>query len=231
MRPSFEKLIPPADASIRCFRRTRLKRPLWNYHPEVEIKMVESGAGFRFVGDSVEPYQSGDLVLQGSNLPHHWSSDQYRRKQVDCEHVVIVQFLPVIFGDIISATTLATWISIRPTSPLTPRCPPPRSAVFSRRRRELQRRRGCGWARLPDLAAGVGNHLRRITFAGRRRWQRRGQCGRFGGLENSVRKSAGWRRRYFGARTQRGSADRFSGVRTLAAASQGNFRVLFRFLK
>jgi AraC-like DNA-binding protein len=99
MRPSFEKLIPPEGSSIRCFERKSLLRPLWHYHPEIELKFIRQGSGSRFVGDSIQSYRTGDLVLLGSNLPHHWASDRYRGKKYDREHVLIVQFLPDVFGD------------------------------------------------------------------------------------------------------------------------------------
>lgn len=42
----------------------------WHFHSEVEINLVLRGRGMRFVGDSIEPFQDGDLVMIGPNLPH-----------------------------------------------------------------------------------------------------------------------------------------------------------------
>lgn len=44
----------------------------WHYHEAFELTYFESGEGTRFVGDRIQPFQRGDLVLLGSNLPHCW---------------------------------------------------------------------------------------------------------------------------------------------------------------
>jgi AraC-like DNA-binding protein/mannose-6-phosphate isomerase-like protein (cupin superfamily) len=48
----------------------------WHFHPEYEILYVIEGTGTRFVADSIEDFQSGDLTLIGSTLPHFWRSDE-----------------------------------------------------------------------------------------------------------------------------------------------------------
>lgn len=48
----------------------------WHFHNEFEILYVIDGSGTRFVADSVEKFESGDLVVVGSNLPHFWRSDE-----------------------------------------------------------------------------------------------------------------------------------------------------------
>ena len=48
----------------------------WHFHPEFEILYVIEGSGTSFVADSIEEFQSGDLALIGSNLPHFWRSDE-----------------------------------------------------------------------------------------------------------------------------------------------------------
>lgn len=43
-------------------------------HPQAEITWVVQGAGVRFVGDSAAPFEAGDLVLVGPDVPHLWIS-------------------------------------------------------------------------------------------------------------------------------------------------------------
>lgn len=48
----------------------------WHFHPEFEILYVIDGSGTRFVADNIEEFQSDDLTLIGSALPHFWRSDE-----------------------------------------------------------------------------------------------------------------------------------------------------------
>ena len=49
--------------------------PNWHFHSEYQLFTVMKGTGTRFIGDHVEPFRPGDLVLTGPNLPHLWRSD------------------------------------------------------------------------------------------------------------------------------------------------------------
>jgi len=47
----------------------------WHYHPEVELIYFKNGNGTQFIGDSISPFLTGDVVLVGANLPHFWQFD------------------------------------------------------------------------------------------------------------------------------------------------------------
>ena len=99
MKPSFEKLVPSSGESFRCFNRKNLRSPVkWHRHPEVEMTFVERGAGSRLVGDHIGSYGDLDLVLLGSELPHTWSSDEYRGRKYDRHSAIVIQFHPDFLG-------------------------------------------------------------------------------------------------------------------------------------
>ncbi len=47
----------------------------WYFHPEVELIHFQQGSGTQFVGDSIQRFKAGDVVLVGANLPHCWRFD------------------------------------------------------------------------------------------------------------------------------------------------------------
>ncbi len=48
---------------------------VWHYHPELELVVVLKSTGTRFIGDSIEKFKEGEVVLIGENLPHMWLND------------------------------------------------------------------------------------------------------------------------------------------------------------
>lgn len=47
----------------------------FHFHPEYELKYVIRSRGKRFIGDRIDNFQEGDLVLLGPNIPHYWKND------------------------------------------------------------------------------------------------------------------------------------------------------------
>jgi AraC-like DNA-binding protein/quercetin dioxygenase-like cupin family protein len=97
MKPIFKKVDSKSEeafvARIDQFAQFYNK---WHFHPELELTHIVKGRGTRFVGDNIEFFQDGDLILIGSNLPHVWKN---QNKESELSVARVVQFLPNFMGD------------------------------------------------------------------------------------------------------------------------------------
>jgi AraC-like DNA-binding protein len=48
----------------------------WHFHSEYQLFTVLKGSGTRFIGDHMQTFREGDMVLTGPNLPHLWKNDK-----------------------------------------------------------------------------------------------------------------------------------------------------------
>jgi AraC-like DNA-binding protein len=75
MTPQFQKIsVRPQRSFVAeecCL--PRFDSP-WHYHPEFELTYIVSSSGYRMIGDSMEPFHAGDLVLLGEDIPHVWQN-------------------------------------------------------------------------------------------------------------------------------------------------------------
>jgi AraC-like DNA-binding protein len=71
----------------------------YHYHPEFELTFIIKGEGTRFVGDTIEPFSSGDLVLIGADLPHVWKSENKSNNPKENSSSVAVHFTKSFLGD------------------------------------------------------------------------------------------------------------------------------------
>lgn len=74
----------------------------WHFHSEYEIVYIVKSSGTRFVGDSVEKFKEGDIVLLGSNTPHFWQSDSENNKNTRV-NAIVVQFSKEFFSQQINS--------------------------------------------------------------------------------------------------------------------------------
>lgn len=77
MKPQFEQvLVAPGESWTLLWRELPELPFLWHYHPEYELTLTLNACGQRYVGDSLQDFDSGDLVLIGPNQPHTWAASQ-----------------------------------------------------------------------------------------------------------------------------------------------------------
>lgn len=91
MKAKLQQLsIESANASFLCYT---VKVPTfefqWHYHPEYELTYIVKGRGKRYIGDSYQDFDLGDLVLLFPMLAHTWVSET--SYQDECE-AIVVQF-------------------------------------------------------------------------------------------------------------------------------------------
>jgi AraC-like DNA-binding protein len=98
MKIVFEKIVPAAGSSFAILdKRAAAFDGKFHFHPEVEITLIESSAGRRIVGDNIEAFAPGDLVLLGQNLPHQYVSDPTSRGAP--ARAKVIQFRSDILGE------------------------------------------------------------------------------------------------------------------------------------
>jgi AraC-like DNA-binding protein len=106
MQPYREHLAIPIGRQWAIFDRRLPQIPFqWHYHPEYELTLTLNSRGQRFVGDSIESYEDGDLVLLGSNLPHTWCSDELSKAGADHHRAVVIWFSEAFIRGVIEPLT------------------------------------------------------------------------------------------------------------------------------
>jgi AraC-like DNA-binding protein len=75
--------------------------PFWHFHPECEMMLVLEGTGIRFVGDSIERFQPGDLVFFGKDIPHFYRSHEARYDKKSCSRskAIVLYFNEDFLGE------------------------------------------------------------------------------------------------------------------------------------
>jgi AraC-like DNA-binding protein len=73
----------------------------WHFHPELELNWVIASSGTRYIGHSVERFESGEIVLLGKNLPHYWKNDAayYQHTVRQPAEAIVVRFTEEFAGE------------------------------------------------------------------------------------------------------------------------------------
>lgn len=73
----------------------------WHYHPELELHYIIKGKGTRFIGNSIDPFSDGELILIGENLPHTWKcrKEYFQPGSTLKVEAIVIQFRKDFLGD------------------------------------------------------------------------------------------------------------------------------------
>jgi AraC-like DNA-binding protein/quercetin dioxygenase-like cupin family protein len=96
MQPVLIKVNVPQKASFSINRyKYDDKFPgIWHFHDEFELTLITKSKGSRLVGDNIDNFKEGDLVLLGKNLPHTW-----RNESSDGSEALVIHFFDNFLGD------------------------------------------------------------------------------------------------------------------------------------
>ncbi len=96
-KPALERINTGPDSSfyIRQHSGQRANLPFWHFHPELELVYVDKGQGKRHIGNHLSYFHNSQLLLIGSNLPHHGFSDRLTTRGSE----TIIQFKPDFLGE------------------------------------------------------------------------------------------------------------------------------------
>lgn len=73
----------------------------WHYHPELELHYVIKGEGIRFIGNNINNFSAGEMVLLGENLPHTWRcKEEYFQPESGLNvEAIVIHFRSDCFGE------------------------------------------------------------------------------------------------------------------------------------
>jgi len=105
MKLMHEQIDFPLQSAIKVKwqRKPHFTYP-WHFHSEYEIIYVVEGTGNSFVANNIERFQSGDIALLGSNLPHFWRSDEKYHADNSTEKInyIVIQFSNYLLNESLS---------------------------------------------------------------------------------------------------------------------------------
>ena len=102
MKANYIKLKTPIEQAYHIRKDIRAAfNDHWHFHEMLELVVILKGNGKRYIGDSIENFSKGDVILVGKKLPHVWRSFEdgaLKTSQCKCESIII-QFPKNFIGD------------------------------------------------------------------------------------------------------------------------------------
>ncbi|NRF37805.1 AraC family transcriptional regulator [Pedobacter foliorum] len=71
----------------------------WHHHKEIELICFHKGSGTQFIGDHIQRFEAGDVVLIGTDLPHYWKYDQHEIEDPGAAYSTVIHFMDNFMGE------------------------------------------------------------------------------------------------------------------------------------
>lgn len=97
------------DSGLHSKKNIRIKKvdefylnAPFHFHDTCEIVLIEESYGKRVIGDHIDSFTEGDLVMIGPNVPHIWQNDSiyYRKRKGYRVKATVIYFSPSIILDL-----------------------------------------------------------------------------------------------------------------------------------
>lgn len=101
MQPSLKSIGNDSGSSFKVeVVKQSFFYPYWHFHPEYEIMYVKKGKGIRYVGDDIQLFGPGDIILLGNQIPHLWRNDAsyFGENNRYSSEAIVVYFDPEKWG-------------------------------------------------------------------------------------------------------------------------------------
>ncbi|MBN2641760.1 MAG: helix-turn-helix domain-containing protein [Victivallales bacterium] len=93
MRYNYEKILPGHNQTFKVHDEIgAVIDCCFHVHPEYELTYIVSSFGTRFIGDSVDCFEPGNLALIGPMAPHHYYNSPQDSLSDSWGHARVVQF-------------------------------------------------------------------------------------------------------------------------------------------
>ncbi|TWT81593.1 HTH-type transcriptional activator RhaR [Planctomycetes bacterium CA13] len=91
MEPILVDQLPDAQSlfGVKRYAQSTFSMP-WHLHNFFELTLIVEGHGTRIVGDSIDSFAAGDLLLIGPQLPHVWKNEE--SNSTNLAKAITVQF-------------------------------------------------------------------------------------------------------------------------------------------
>jgi len=100
MSAQYKTVIPSEGSSFNLLNENISQYDgIWHYHDELELKLVLQSSGIFAIGNEIQNFRPGTLVLIGEKIPHYWQNDIQRLPSVTKARSIVIKFKKDFLGE------------------------------------------------------------------------------------------------------------------------------------